>query len=302
MVAMSLRILDPGLLTLVVDAGRPHTRSLGVPLGGAADRLSFALGNALVGNPPEAAALEITLSGPRLQADCELACVLFGAPFEIHSDRQQLESGTTFTLEAGEELRIGTAIQGMRAYFCIRGGIQSKPILESRSSLAPLQAGAELPCLPGTVGHRFIRTNLLARQDANRLRVLSGPQRDWFPGDLFFQQPYRVTPASNRMGLRLAADPLPFPARELVSEPVAPGAVQVTSNGQCIVLGVEGQTIGGYPKIAQVIAADLHKLSQLRPDENIRFIEVNLAEAERLFREQENQLQEWVTRLLVSGT
>jgi 5-oxoprolinase (ATP-hydrolysing) subunit C len=298
---MSLRILDAGLLSLVVDLGRPHTRSFGIPLGGAADRISFVLGNALVGNPPEAAALEITLAGPKLQADCYLACVLFGAPFEMHSERQRLEAGTTFTLEAGEVLHIGPTAQGMRAYLCISGGIQSKLVLESRSSPSPLQAGNELPCSPGTIGHRFIRTNLPCGQDANLLRVLNGPQRDWFPRDSFFKQAYRVTAASNRMGLRLSAKPLPFPAREMVSEPVVAGSVQVTSDGQCIVLGVDGQTIGGYPKIVQVITADLHKLGQLRPDEDIRFVEVDLGEAERLYREQESELQDWVTRLVVSG-
>src|SRR5439155_4241204 len=95
---MSLRVLDPGLYSLVVDFGRPSCRSLGVPVGGAADRTSLALGNALVGNPPDAAALEITLAGPTLRAACELACVLYGAPFAMTSDRQRLTAYTTFTL------------------------------------------------------------------------------------------------------------------------------------------------------------------------------------------------------------
>jgi antagonist of KipI len=298
---MFVHILEPGLLTLVVDRGRPGTRSLGVPLGGAADRSSLVLGNALVGNPPDAAALEINLVGPRLQAECELGCVLFGAPFEMHSDRQQLEPGTTFTLGAGEELHIGATAQGMRGYFCIRGGFQTMPLLGSRSSLAPLEAGAELACLSGKIGHRFIRSGPLLGQGSKIIRVVSGPQKSWFPGDLFLSQTYRITPASNRMGLRLAGGPLPFPTRELVSEPVAPGAVQVTSNGQCIILGVDGQTIGGYPKIAQVISADLDALAQLRPEECIRFVEVSLEEAARIYHERQRELHEWVTRLMVSS-
>src|SRR5438132_6767784 len=103
---MSLRVLDPGLYTLVVDFGRPRFRSLGVPTGGAADRAALALGNALVGNPPDAAALEVALAGPTLRADCDLGAVVFGAPFRLGPDRP-LTVGTTFTWRAGEVLRIG---------------------------------------------------------------------------------------------------------------------------------------------------------------------------------------------------
>src|SRR5262249_24081606 len=96
----TLTVLAPGLHTLVVDAGRPGWRGLGVPLGGAADRFALAIGNALVGNHPDAAALEVTLAGPTLVADAPLACVLYGAPFEVATDRRPLTAGTTFTLGA----------------------------------------------------------------------------------------------------------------------------------------------------------------------------------------------------------
>ena len=103
---MTLRVLEPGLYTLVVDFGRPHHRSLGVPIGGAADRTSLALGNALVGNPPDAAALEINLAGPTLEAVHDLACVVYGAPFRLNSDRQPLSEGRTFTFHAGERIHM----------------------------------------------------------------------------------------------------------------------------------------------------------------------------------------------------
>src|SRR4051812_18159826 len=97
----TLKILQPGLCTLVVDKGRPHCRSLGVPVGGAADRTARALGNALVGTPPDAAALEVALAGPTLVADAELACVLYGAPFDLSPARRPLTAGKTFTLQPG---------------------------------------------------------------------------------------------------------------------------------------------------------------------------------------------------------
>src|SRR5262245_36353298 len=122
--AMSfLHVLEAGLYTLVVDHGRPGSRSLGVPTSGAADRTALALGNALVGNPPDAAALEVCLSGPTLRADCDLACVLFGSPFEATCAGSRVPAGTSFTLPAGEALGIGGTSAGMRAYLCIGGGI-----------------------------------------------------------------------------------------------------------------------------------------------------------------------------------
>jgi antagonist of KipI len=316
---MTLRVLDPGLYTLVVDFGRPHCRSLGVPVGGAADRTSLMLGNALVGNPPDAAALEFSLIGPTLKAGCDLACVVYGAPFQLHSIRQKLTVGKTFTLHSGEVLRIAGCHQGMRGYLCVRGGLRTKPILGSRSSLKPLQATDELDCQPGRIGAHFFRRDFDWEKERDKwlgsefssagewmLRVLMGPQADWFPLRHRFHLPadefvppmlFRILPASNRMGLRLEGPALPFPDRELVSEPVCPGAIQVTRDGQYIVLGVDGQTIGGYPKIAQVISADLDLLGQLRPGDRVFFVCAPQAEAERFYREKQAELRAWVTRL-----
>jgi 5-oxoprolinase (ATP-hydrolysing) subunit C len=294
---VSLRIVSPGLYTILADAGRPGSRSLGVPVGGAADRWSLALGNALVGNPPETAALEFTLTGPTVQADCELACVVYGAPFTLASDRQRLSVGTTFTLQAGEELRIGITPRGLRAYLCVRGGFRDKKVLGSQSSLAPLAAGTELNCCPSTIGSRLIRPNPAWNQEPRTLRVLPGTQADWFRPEEFYPQEFRVTDLSNRMGLRLQGQPLTRPDRELLSEPVSPGAVQVTRDGQSIVLGVDGQTIGGYPKIAQVVSADLDKLGQLRPGDGVRFQPVSLEDAEAIYRQKQAELRVWVLRL-----
>jgi biotin-dependent carboxylase-like uncharacterized protein len=312
---MSLRVLDPGLYTLVVDLGRPRHRSLGVPVGGAADRTSFVLGNALVGNPPDAAALEFSLTGPTLQADGELACVVYGAPFQLASNLQKLAVGKTFTLHPGEVLQVMGTPAGVRGYLCVRGGLQTKPVLGSRSGLAPLRANDELACSSGATRARFFRPHFAWQKERDRwlspgaaahlLRALRGPQSDWFPLDgRFFPAKgaaavptFRVSAASNRMGLRLEGEPLPVSKRELLSEPVCPGVVQVTREGQGIVLGVDGQTIGGYPKIAQVIRADLDVVGQLRPGDEVSFLEVSLTEAERLSREKETELDAWATRL-----
>jgi antagonist of KipI len=280
-----------------VDQGRHRWRSLGVPIGGAADRFSLAIGNGLAGNPPVAAALEISLNGPTLTADGDVACVLYGAPFEITIDGSSHDAGKTFTLHSGEVLRIGGTPRGMRGYLCVRGGLLTPIILDSRSSLEPLRAGVELPCQPSVIHVRHLRHDFSWNAEPHLLRVTDGAQAEWFNAEEFYPRSFEVTPASNRMGLRLRGKELMQPERELESEPVCPGSVQVTRDGQCIVLGVDGQTIGGYPKIAQVVSADLDKLAQLRPGESIRFEGVTLETAEALYRAKQAELREWLTRL-----
>src|SRR5687768_16251887 len=119
---MSLTVLEPGLHSLLVDHGRPRSRHLGVPVGGAADRAALALGNALVGNPPDAPALEITMTGPTLRAEARVVGVLFGAPFVMAiSGGRPAVAGTTFALAPGEGLKIGGTPSGARAYLCVPG-------------------------------------------------------------------------------------------------------------------------------------------------------------------------------------
>src|SRR5947209_13949755 len=179
-VRMSLRVLEPGLQSLVVDAGRPRSRSLGVPLGGAADRAAWALGNALVGNDPGAAALEVCLAGPTLRAECDVGCAVVGAPFELFRGWDRLPVGQTFTLRRDEVLRIGGTPSGARAYLCVRGGFQEPAVLGSRSSLEALKAGHELRCeptrLPGRRLPELPDDITLSTNEEVTLRFLDGPQ------------------------------------------------------------------------------------------------------------------------------
>ena len=295
----TLTILRPGLRTLVVDAGRPRSRSLGVPVGGAADRFALAVGNALVGNAPDDAALEVALAGPVACADAPLACVVYGAPFEVYAGGRAVPVGTTFTLEAGEELVIGGTPLGVRAYLCVRGGIDAPVVLGSRSGLAPLTAGVTLACHSGRMAGRALEEAHPVIHDGTIpaiLHTLPGGQASWFPPDALSSRRFRVGLASDRMGLRLDGEPLPVPP-EMASEPVCPGTVQVTRDGRCIVLGVDGQTIGGYPKVAQVVAADLDRLGQLRPGIEVVFRMVSPAEAARLWHRRARELAGLLLRL-----
>jgi antagonist of KipI len=320
---MSLRVLAAGTHSLIVDAGRPRTRGLGVPVGGPADRVSLALGNALVGNPPLAPALEITLSGPTLAADADVGMCVFGAPFRLDRDGDPVRVGHTFTLKAGQTLHIGGTPSGSRAYVCVPGGFRAPRVLDSATAFEPLKAGDLLICessrLPGReLGESFRSYKLPAcgpaaaelddasQEDARdpqagglRLRTLPGAQADWFD-DAFYTHTYRVTPASNRMGVRLDGPGLTVPPQELVSEPVIPGTVQITNDGKPIVLGVDGQAIGGYPKIAHVIAADLDALGQLRPGDEVRFQKVTEVAAEGAAARAREVLRKWLRRIALN--
>ncbi len=292
-----MTVLDPGLYSLLVDAGRPSARSLGVPVGGAADRGALALGNALLGNAPNSVALEITMVGPTLRAEHDVACVVFGAPFALTvSGRGDVPAGLTFTLRAGDVLKIGGTPRGARGYLCVGGGFQSPSILGSCSALEPIRQGDVLACMESqTVGRSLGVESAFPLLTV--LRVVDGPQRDWFPDDDFFNSPFKVSAASNRMGLRLLGEPLLKRNAEMVSEAVAPGAVQVANDGLPIVLGVDGQTIGGYPKVAHVIRADLDLLAQLRPGTTVRFQHVTVEEAEIAAQIRAAILREWLLRL-----
>lgn len=281
---MSLTVIEPGPLSLVVDLGRPRHRSLGVPLGGAADRAAFLQANALVGNSDEAA-LEFALVGPTLRADADITAVIFGAPFD-QAPR------TTFQWKAGTTLRIGPCKVGARGYLAVAGGFQVPITLGSRSAFEPLHRGDVLDCSGTATSGRSLADPVVSYTTGTAIiRCLPGPQADWFDLSMFAGAGFTVTPASNRMGLRLQGEPLVRTPGELTSEPVCPGTVQVINDGQCIVLGVDGQTIGGYPKIAQVIAADLDLLGQLRPGQPVLFEFTTLAAAEAAFAERCRQLQ-----------
>jgi biotin-dependent carboxylase-like uncharacterized protein len=295
---MSFMVLEPGLHSLLVDQGRPGHRGLGVPIGGAADREAWCLGNALIGNPPGSVALEVALYGPRLSALQTVGAVVYGAPFRVEQNGCRILPGVPFTLQKDDELLIAETVTQMRAYLCVTGGLESPLILGSRSSLGPIVRKQRLNCAEGKVVRRFIR-DARALHDHRTLRVLisEGSQNPLGSPD----QWYVVQPLSDRTGIRLAGPVIRSGVGDMVSEPVAPGSIQVTPSGELLVLGVDAQAIGGYPKVAHVISADFDRLAQLRPGDCIRFKGVTLEKAEEAFARHERRLREWLIRLGETG-
>jgi antagonist of KipI len=299
-----IQVQEPGLFTTVQDLGREGFGPLGVSASGAADAISLRLGNRLVGNAEGAAGLEMTLLGGTFLFPEGAVIALAGSDFGATLDGKPVELWTAFESRPGQALRLGPTRSGARCYLCVRGGIAVKLFLGSASTHIlsglgghdgrALRKGDVLNIGAASVSTRERRLSARALnelQPRKILRVTPGPQSDWFPESsqrLFYASTYRVAEESNRMGLRLEGAPIPAPAGgRMISEGVALGAVQVPEGGLPIVLFVEQQTTGGYPKIANVISADFHSLGQLRPRDEIRFERVDWETARALLREQE---------------
>jgi biotin-dependent carboxylase-like uncharacterized protein len=302
-----IHVLQPGLLTTVQDLGREGFGPIGVSPSGAADAISLRIGNRLLGNDQSAPGLEMTLLGGTFAFPDGAVIVLAGSDFGAALEEKPVELLTAVEAKPGQVLRVGPTRSGARCYLCIQGGIETKLFLGSAST----------HLLSGLGGHEgralrkgdllkigsakgALRKWTLATQSfkdlapSKVLRATLGPQGEWFSEAaqlVFFGGTYRVAEASNRMGLRLEGPPIPEGAHgEMTSEGVSLGAIQIAAGGSPIILFVEQQTTGGYPKIANVISADLHSLGQLRPRDEIRFERVDFATARALLIKQEKLL------------
>jgi antagonist of KipI len=303
----TLVVEHPGMQTSVQDLGRPGYGPMGVSPSGAADAVSLRLANLLVGNPAEAAALEMTLLGGSYVFPEGGVIALAGADFGASLNGRALETAVPHAVMPGGKLSLGQTRSGARCYLGIAGGVRVAPVLGSASTHLlsglggfngrALQKGDVLEI--GAPTKRLPRRKLSAKaremiQPRRILRVTAGPQSDWFLEDArrsLLQSVFRVTEEADRMGLRLEGPVLALrAAKEMISEGVSLGAVQVTPSGKAILLFVEQQTAGGYPKIANVIGADLFCIGQLRPRDEIYFARVSFAEARQLWIEQQQFL------------
>lgn len=295
---MEMKIIRGGMQTTVQDVGRFGHRAAGVPQSGAMDAFALRVVNLLVGNPENAAVLEFTLVGPEVEFSADTVVALGGAEWE------GVPSWKPLRVCAGERLRLGVCQRGCRGYLAVAGGIETEPVLGSRSTY--LRAGfgghegralrdgdvLRVPTTTRVVGdHWRIDARILPVYSSSPVvRVVRGAQADEF-GDKLYEGEFKVSPQSDRMGLRLVGPKLVRTSTEdLVSSAVAPGTIQVPPDGQPIVLMADAQTIGGYPQAAHVISVDLPLMAQLRPGDSVRFAEVTLAEAQRLALSSEHTL------------
>lgn len=293
----SVHVLRPGLQTTVQDLGRWGFQHHGVPVAGAMDPFSHRLANALVGNAPGDATLEVTLAGPELLFDDERVVAVAGAEFTLDVDQHAVAHARPFAVASGSRLRFGPRSRGARAYLAIRGGVDVPPVLASRSTHVPsrmggwagrpLATGDRLPLGPTTHEGgvpRRARVDISAfMEGASVARVLPGPQRDRFRDDAIAtlqSAPYAVGVESDRMGFRLLGPAIgDLRGADIISDATPLGSLQVPASGQPILLMADHQTTGGYPKLAVVITADLGVVAQCAPGDSIRFRVCTHAEA-----------------------
>jgi allophanate hydrolase len=314
----ALEVITPGLHTTVQDLGRFGYQDVGVPASGPLDRISLRLANALVGNPPGTPALEMLVQGPSMKVLAEsvrLALVGCSANIAVCSaEGRVIPAGKSARLTAGEVFRIGTLGDSLCAYLAIEGGPDIPPILGSastyvRGGIGGLQ-GRRLQ-KNDIVPLKFARAGLRDEHALPRpfdpgfdqpIRVVLGPQADYFTDNgvkTFLSSTYTVSPQSDRMGFRLEGPTIEHSkGYNIVSDGVVSGSIQVPGSGRPIILMVDNQTTGGYPKIATVISADLPIVGRRRPGRPIRFITVEVSRAELLRREQEAAIQQEIDHLM----
>jgi biotin-dependent carboxylase-like uncharacterized protein len=281
-VTPALEVLRTGPLALVQDRGRPGLAHLGVTDSGAADRRAHDLANRLVANPADRATVEITLGGFTARIHGETTVTVTGAQAETAVNGEPFGLNSIRAVHDGDVVTVGMATAGVRCYLAVRGGVDVPPVLGSRSHdvLAglgppPLHPGDVLPV--GRPGARFpdLDQAPVASVDSDGVdvTVVRGPRDDWFvdPG-LLVRASWRATDRTDRVGIRLAGPALTVrePGRQLPSEGLVRGAIQVPPNGFPVILGADHPVTGGYPVIGVVVDRDTDLLAQVRPGQRVR--------------------------------
>lgn len=310
-----MEILATGGMSTVQDLGRHGHRSVGVGLAGPLDALAARTGNAMLGNDPGCAFVEIVLFPfrARFNTDCRIAVT--GADSRASLDGRPIWPWWTLAVRAGQELRLDGPRGGGVAYVCVGGGIDVPMVLGSRSTDLKagfggfegrtLRKGDCLAFLPEgradtvrTRGFGVRPPTLGTGEDdptgVTQVRVLPAAEWDCFTEEaqaLLTAAVWQVSPQSNRIGARLQGPALAMHRkREMLSHGIVPGVVQVPPNGQPIVMQCDAQTSGGYPKIATVIEADQWRVAQTPPGGRLRFQVVTLSQAQAAWRQQQDQL------------
>ena len=319
---MGLRILKPGLLSTIQDLGRWGYQSAGVPVSGAMDRYSMQLANMLCGNPSGSPVLECAWHGAQWLAESDLLIACCGGGSSLVINGRKVPSDRPVLVPAFSLMTLEPAPRGFYAYLAVAGGFQASKQLGSYSTYIPsrlggirgiaLQAGEllETGADKTPLSHRMIQSLSpspgsfscpswgveagvidFSEQD---IRVIEGPEYDWYDESTlrdFRQESFSISVQSNRMGSRLEGKKIRLrEQRELLSTAVARGMIQVTHDGTLLILMADAQTTGGYPRIATVVATDLHRCAQHRPGDLLRFTRISREQAEDLYLEEQSRL------------
>lgn len=311
------KVLKPGAYSTLQDGGRWGLQRYGVSPGGVMDSVAYRIANWLVGNQGDEPALELTMDGPVLLFDSAARIAIYGADMRPRIAETALPLGRPVDVAAGAVLSFGVAISGWRAYLAVAGGFELPRLLGGYGAYPAaglpglagrrLEAGDVLPIRtvceykgPPEVGFQaprwsVPRLTVPVKDEALIVRVVAGPEFDRLTHasqQMLFQEPYIIGSESNRMGYRLKGPVLQCDgAGEMISEGVTFGTVQLPGSGEPIILMADRQTTGGYPRILQVIGADLPLLAQAGPGMRIMFQRVSISEAVHALGTQQQELR-----------
>lgn len=290
------QVLKPGFFTTVQDLGRYGYLRYGVPISGAMDTFSLVAANLLVANNPDDACLEITLIGPELQALTKTQIAITGGAASPKINGQHVPMWQTLEVQEGAVVSFGKVESGCRAYLSIRGGVDTPPVLGSRSTYVRGGFG-------GINGRQLKTEDIIGGFDVSLLKVgcsmpeelvpqftgqfkacvILGPQADMFTErgiTTFLSSQYKVTLEADRMGYRLEGPIIEHKAKaDIISDALLPGAVQIPKNGKPIMIMRDAQTAGGYPKIAVIITPDVSTLGQAKTNDIIEFSKITIQQA-----------------------
>ena len=293
-------VARPGLFTTVQDLGRHGYRNYGVPVCGALDELSCRLANFLLQNDAHSPVLEITQQGPELQMLVSTALSLTGADLSPKLNGLPIEMNEAFFVAKGDVLSFGKQTIGWRSYLAIRGGFQSEKPLGSASTHvrsgwgglngSPIKANQVLHTVSTSRKGVNRITNHNQSIFGNRIRIIQGPEHYLIKSNALDSNQWTVDSQSDRAGLRLQGPHLRHEAFEMVSSPTDIGTVQLPKSGQPLILLNDGPSVGGYPRVASVITADLPKLAQLELNAPLTFEWVSLQQADLSYRAYRDQL------------
>lgn len=289
------RVLKSGVLSLMQDGGRWGQHALGLTTGGAMDGEAFFWANRLVGNHSDTTAMEVAQGGLQLECEGTTTLAVTGAAMPLRINGQTKALWRSYQVHAGDRVELGHAVRGLRAYLAVAGGFEAEPFLGSTSTVLregigePVKEGQWLPCgKPAESNWALPMDHVPRYEPAVSLRVVQGYQAAEFSNKArghFYENSFKVSPRSDRMGYRLEGHVVAAPTGDRLSEGIAYGAVQVPPDGQPIILLNDRQTIGGYPKLGAVLSIDCWKLAQCLPGETVRFKPITLTAAQQLVGE-----------------
>jgi len=303
---LTIKILKSGLLTTIQDEGRKYFRRFGIPQSGAMDLYSLQLANYLVNNPFHFPAFECTLYGGTFQFLNDSIIGISGAPMSALLNKKHIELNQTHFVKKNDVLELGFASAGCRTYLAIQGQIHLPKVFGSYSTYTLANIGGRILQKNDEISwhnptptfqKRTISEHFLPRfQNPTILRILKGPEFALLSEasqHFLTTSTFTIHPQSDRMGIRLIPQnaTLSHQLPALISSATTVGTIQLPKEGNPIILMKDGQTTGGYPRIAQVVATDLNRLAQIPPNQKARFRFIDLADALDLLRHRQRLLQ-----------